>query len=297
MATHSLTLPRDLSVWWSLIREAAAGWSKHGAARLGAALAYYSIFSLGPLLLIVIATAGLVFGQDAVRGQLAAQLRGLIGLKGAEAVEAMLASAEKSEGGTLAAIVGVALLLFAAVGVVVQLKDALNTIWEVEPKPTAGLWGYVRSYVVSMAGILALGFLLLISLVLQTALSAAGSFLENAAPEVALQVVNFAISFAVVTLLFAMMFKWMPDTKIEWRDVWVGAAATALLFNAGKFAIGFYVGKQGIESTYGAAASLVVLLVWVYYTAQIVFFGAELTRVWAEHFGSRSKDPAGAVRS
>jgi membrane protein len=253
----------------------------HKDARLGAALAYYSVFSIGPLIVISVAVAGLLFNQDAVRAEVTSSLRGLLGESGAGAVETMLASASRPREGIVATVIGIGVLVFAAVGVVVQLKDALNTVWEVEPSTESGIWHFARTYLLSLAGVLALGFLLLISMFVTAALAAGGKYLSPYLPEVLFQIVSFVISLGVITLLFAMMFKWLPDAAVGWRDVWFGALITALLFEIGKFAIGLYIGKQGLESTYGAAASIVVVLVWVYYSAQIVLFGAELTNVHA----------------
>ena len=260
---------------WPLLTTATNNWFRHRSARLGAALAYYSVFSLGPLLLIVTATAGFIFGADAVRGSLSAQFRGLLGETGSQAVEAMLKGAASSTSGGWSAAIGIALLL-------IQLKDALNTIFEAKEPENAGIAWYVRVYGVSFAGILALGFLLAVSLVISTALAAFSSWISgSAAGGILLVGINFVISLGVLTLLFAMLFKWFPDTPLAWADVWPGAVATALLFNVGKAAISWYIGTQGLESTYGAAASIVVLLIWVYYSAQIVLFGAELTRAYA----------------
>jgi membrane protein len=273
--------------WWPLIRQTAAQWSSHKDARLGAALAYYSVFSIGPLILIAIAIAGLLFGQDAVRGEVSGALRGLLGETGAQAIDAMLAGASKPREGILATIIGLATLVFAAIGVVVQLKDAFNTVWEVNTPPGRGLWGFARAYVLSFAGVLSLGFLLLVSMLVTTALAAAGKFLAPYLPEALLQAVSFVASLLVITVLFAMMFKWLPDAPVRWSDVWLGAAATAVLFELGKFLIGLYIGKQGLESTYGAAASIVIVLIWVYYSAQIVLFGAEFTNVHAKQRGMK----------
>jgi membrane protein len=267
---------------WALLRTAASNWSRHRSARLGAALAYYSVFSLGPLLLIVTAIAGLFFGADAVRGSLTAQLAGLLGQTGGQAVEAMLKGAASSTSRGWSAIVGIALLLIAALGVVVQLKDALNSIFEAKEPDNAGIGWYVRFYGTSLAGVLALGFLLAVSLVISTGLAAFSAWLSGLPGEGALlEGINFMASLAALTLLFAMLFKFFPDTWLDWRDIWPGAFATALLFNAGKSAISWYIGTQGFESTYGAAASIVVLLIWVYYSAQIVLFGAELTYAYS----------------
>jgi membrane protein len=275
------------SGWWHLFRDAALRWSDHKAARLGAALAYYSVFSIGPLMLIAIAVAGLFFGADAVRGQVSAQLSGLLGETGAKAVETMLAGASQRQQGILATIIGIVTLLLGATGVVVQLKDALNTVWEAEAAGGSGVWGFARTYIVSLAGVLALGFLLLISLLLTTALSAGAGLFASFLPEGVLQVFSFLLGFAMASVLFAMMFKWLPDEEISWHDVWLGGVVTAVLFEIGKFLIGLYIGKQGLESTFGAASSIVVLLIWVYYSAQIVLYGAEFTYVYAANYGSR----------
>jgi membrane protein len=267
---------------WHVLSSAVAGWSRHRVASLGAALAYYSVFSLGPLLLIVTATAGLLFGEDAVRGELTGQFRSLLGPAGSQAVEAMLKGAASPRAGVFAAITGTILLLVAALAVVVQLKDALNTIWEVDPVTEAGWRAYLRTYLVSIAGILGLGFLLAVSLVINAGLAAAASQFSASAGEVTFwKLINFAVSLIVLAALFALLFKWFPDTDVSWRDVVPGAFTTAILFNLGKMAIGWYVGHQGLQSTYGAASSLVILLVWIYYSAQILLFGGELTHVYA----------------
>jgi membrane protein len=276
-----------MSAWWSPLRETVSRWSEHKDARLGAALAYYSIFSLGPLIVIAIAIAGLAFGAEAVQAQVSGALHGLLGDSGTQAIDAMLKGANRPREGVFATIIGVGALVFAAVGVVVQLKDALNTVWEVETPPGSGIWRFVRTYIWSLAGVLSVGFLLLISMLLTAGLSAAGKYIAPYLPEATLQVAGFLASFAVIAVLFAMMFKWLPDTPIAWRDVWLGAILTAALFEVGKFLIGLYIGKQGLESTYGAAASIVVVLIWVYYTAQLVLMGAEFTSVYARRYGSQ----------
>jgi membrane protein len=276
-----------MATWWAPLSETVSSWSEHKDARLGAALAYYSVFSLGPLIVIAISIAGLAFGPEAVQGEVAGAIRGLLGDTGAQAVEAMLKGADRPREGMLATILGLGTLLFAAIGVVVQLKDAFNTVWEVDSPPGKGFWRFARTYVLSLAGVLAVGFLLLISLLLTAALSAVGKYIAPYLPEGALQIAGSAASFAVISVLFAMMFKWLPDTRVEWRDVWLGAILTAALFELGKVVIGFYIGKQGLESTFGAAASIVVVLIWIYYSAQLVLMGAEFTRVYARRYGSR----------
>jgi membrane protein len=258
---------------------------------LGAALAYYSIFSFGPLLVISTAIAGLAFGVDAVHGEIAAQVEGLLGTASAQALEALLAAANHPHQGIAATIFGIATLVFAAVGVVAQLKDALNTVWEAAAPKSAGVWHMARSYLISLAGVLSVGFLLLVSLLFTTALAAFGKFAAPYLPQAALQTAGSIVSFTLITVLFAMMFKWLPDTDVDWRDVWLGAALTAALFEVGKFLIGFYVGRQAFESTYGAATSFVMLLIWVYYSSQIVLFGAEFTHVYAKRRAAPTVDP------
>jgi membrane protein len=277
--SREASVPRG---WWALFSHAASQWSAHKDARLGAALAYYSIFSIGPLIVVAIAVAGLIFGQDAVRGEVSEGLRSMLGESGAKAINGMLVAADRPSQGIFASVIGIGALIFAAIGVVVQVKDAMNNVWDVKTPPGRGLWGFARAYVLSFAGVLALGFLLLVSMLVTTALAAAGKYIGTYLPEGALQAANLILSFSVITILFAMMFKWLPDTQVHWRDVWLGAALTAVLFEVGKFLIGFYIGKQGLESTYGAAASLVIVLIWVYYSAQIVLFGAEITNVRAK---------------
>jgi membrane protein len=271
---------------WSLLSEAFNEWLEDGAPRLGAALAYYSVFSLGPLLIIAIAVASLFYDGGAVQNQVMAQIRSLVGEHGAQAIAAMLAGSSTGNRSLIATVVGLAVLIFGALSVVVQLKDALNIIWDVDKPPLAGTWGYVRTYALSLAAVLAIGFLLTISLMSSALIAAFGQVLGSGLTETVLYGVDLALNFLLLTLLFAMMFKYLPDIEISWQDVWIGAAVTAVLFNIGRFLIGVYLGYQGMESTYGAAASVVLILVWIYYSAQIVFFGAELTEVYARNYGS-----------
>jgi membrane protein len=266
---------------WKLLKTSATNWMAHKDARLGAALAYYSIFSLGPITIIAMAVAGLFFGRDVVQGEVSAAMKGLLGESGAQAVQTMLAGASKPGEGGLASLIGLGALLFAAIGVVVQLKDALNTVWEVEESKESGVWHFLRTYVLSLAAVIAVGFLLLVSLLLTAGIAALGKLYASSVPEGLLQPLGFVASFAIVGLLFALMFKYLPDAEVSWRDVWLGAVVTALLFEVGKFLIGLYIGKQGLQSSFGAAASLVVVLIWVYYSAQIVLMGAEFTRAHA----------------
>lgn len=271
---------------WTIAKEAAANWSKNKDSRQGAALAYYSVFSLGPIIVIAIGVAGLFFGSEAATAQVAGSIKNLLGDTGATAVQAMLAAAGRPREGTIASLMGLGALLFAAIGVVVQLKDALNTIWNVKEIRSHGTWRFIRSYVVSLAAVLALGFLLLVSLVITAALAAFSKYAEPLLAEWLLHFMSILVSLAVITLLFAMMFKWLPDAAVDWYDVWLGAIVTAVLFEIGKSAIAFYIGKQSLESAYGAAASIIVVLIWVYYTSQIMLMGAEITHAFAKHRGS-----------
>ena len=273
---------------WNVAKEAAQNWSNHKDARQGAALAYYSVFSLGPLIVIAIAIAGFFFGRDAVTGQVTSSITGLLGETGAKAIQATLAEASRPREGLLATAIGAALLVFAAIGVVVQLKDALNTVWEVKEAPEGGIWNFVRTYVVSVAAVLAVGFLLLISLI-TAVLAAVGKYSAPYLPEWIFHLTSLLVSFFVISALFAMMFKWLPDISVDWHDVQLGAILTSLLFEVGKSAIGFYIGKQGLESTYGAAASIIVILIWVYYSSQIILMGAEFTHAFAKQRGSKKK--------
>ena len=264
-----------------LFKEAFSEFSDDKAQRLGASLAYYTLFSITPLLLIAIAIAGLIFGHSEAQAQIVKQLRTLMGEAGAKAIEEMLISASKPKTGTLAIVIGAVTLLFGAAGVFGQLKDALNTIWNVEEKPKGGILGFIRGRFLSFAMVLGVGFLLLVSLVIDAALSALSSTLWEP--------VQLLISFAVITLMFAMIFRYLPDVRIEWRDVWFGAGFTSFLFVLGKFGLGLYLGKSAVGSSYGAAGSLVVLLVWIYWSANIMFFGAEVTQVYARRHGSHKE--------
>jgi membrane protein len=278
---------------WPAAKDAGLQWVAHKDARMGAALSYYSVFSIGPLILIAVAIAGLVFGREAVQGQVTEALRGLLGEGGAQSINGMLASADRPREGIIATLVGIVTLIAAALGVVVQLKDAFNTVWEVEETAGTAVWGFLRTYVFSLAAVLAVGFLLLISMLMTAGLAAFGKYIGSMLPESLLQLASFVVSFVMIALLFALMFKWMPDTSVRWRDVWLGAVVAAALFEIGKFLIGLYIGKQGLESTYGAASSLVVVLIWVYYSAQIVLFGAEFTHSQAKLAGRAGAAHAG----
>jgi len=272
-----------------IVKETASNWLDDKAPRLAASLALYTLMSLAPLLILAVSVAGLMFGEDAARGQIAHQLAGVLGDKGALAVQAILANAKTPSSGVLGTIVGLALALFGASGVFGELQGTLNTIWDVDSAPGRGVWGFVRDRFFSFTLVLGVAFLLLVSLVVSAGLAAIGAYLSHLLPGGAVlwQVLNFLISLSVTTLLFAAIYKVVPDVTIRWRDVWIGSAVTAVLFSLGRFAIGLYVGRSTVASPFGAAGSVVALVVWVYYSAQILFFGAELTQVFARRHGSR----------
>lgn len=280
---------RLLSTSWTLVRETFSEWIGDKAPRLGAALAYYTLFSLAPLLIIAIALAGLVFGQEAVRGEVVHQVEGLVGTQGGQAIQAMIENASKPTSGFLATLASVALLIFGASGVFAQLQDALNTVWEVKPKEGRGIIGILKDRLLSFTMILVIGFLLLVSLLLSAFIAGVSNFIGEHWEGLAVlwQATNFLASFFISTLLFALIFKVLPDAKVHWGDVWVGALITSFLFSVGRLGIGLYLGHSSIASVYGAAGSVVVILIWAYYASQILLFGAEFTEVYARHHGSR----------
>lgn len=280
----------------AILKETFAAWSDDRVPRLGAALAYYTLFSLAPLLIIVVALASLVFGEQAAQGRIADEISGLVGDKGAEAIQAMLqnAGAQKSSG-IIATVIGLATLLFGASGVFGELQDALNTIWRVKPKPGRGILDIIRDRFFSFAMVLGIVFLLLVSLVVSAALAALGKFGSGTLPTPLLHLVDLVVSIVVVAVLFAVLFKALPDVRIAWRDVWVGAFATSVLFTFGKILIGLYLGRSSVGSAFGAAGSLVVVLAWIYYSAQIFFFGAELTKAYVHYHVPAVAPTANAV--
>jgi membrane protein len=278
----------------ALLGAAWAGWNADNAPRLGAALAYYTLFSVAPLLVIAIAIAAVVFGEEAAQGRILAELRGLVGEQGGAAVQQMIESSRRQQTGVLATLAALLTLVLGATGVFVELRGALNLVWNVEPPQGAsGFLALVRDRLVSLAMVMAVGFLLLVSLVVSALLAAAEGWMAAWLPgwDRVIWAASTLASFAVVTLLFALIFKLLPDTTVGWRDVWAGAAITAVLFTVGKLLIGLYLGKSAVASTYGAAGSVVVLVVWVYYAAQIFYFGAELTHAYARRHGSRAGQP------
>ena len=280
----------SLNPWWTLVKKAVTAWVDDYAPSMGAALSYYTVFSLAPMLLIVISIAGLVFGAEAARGQIFGELRGLMGADAAKAIEDILTSVSKPTEGIAATVIGLALLLIGATTVFAELQDALDRIWRAPTRDkSGGIWGLVRARLLSFGMILGVAFLLIVSLVLSAATAALGKWWSGAfgSWELLAQGVNLVVGFAFTTVGFAMIYKIMPRVQVRWHDVWLGAAVTALLFTLGRLLIGLYIGKSGIASGFGAAGSLIVIFVWVYYSAQIFLLGAEFTWVYAQTFGSR----------
>jgi membrane protein len=284
----------QLVTLWHVILRAVQDWWQDNCLRLAASLAYYTALSLAPLVLLIVGVIGLVLDRQQVAQQLTAQLEGLIGPAGRELVTSILA-ATSPQGGTIATIIGLGTLFLGATAVFGELQATLNLIWEVRPAPTngmwAGIWALLRERLFSLAIVLSLAFLLLVSLVISAALAGAAALFQG--PEQALlsRLLELALSLLVLTFVFALLYMYVPDAEIGWRDVWPGGLITAILFTLGKTAIGFYLGQASVGSAYGAAGSLVVLLVWVYYSALIMFFGAEFTHVWATRYGEVTPQP------
>jgi membrane protein len=282
----------------AVVSETGREWRRDKVPRLAAALAYYALFSLAPLLVVAIGVAGYFFGREAAQGEVVAQFSSLIGRAGAETVENLLASTGSPGKGATAALLGLATLLLGASGVFGELQEALNSIWNVEPRKDAGWKLYLRRRFLSFAMVLGSGFLLLVSLLLSAGLAAAGRYLrfESAAAQVSWSTAHSLLGLLLPCVLFALIFKLVPDAEVAWRDAWVGAVLTAALFALGRSAIGLYLGRSALDSTYGAAASLVAVVFWVYYTAQILFLGAELTQVLARRSGRAHTPKAGAEK-
>jgi membrane protein len=279
-----------LTVLWEFSKETVAEWLNDQPFRLAAALAYYTLFSLAPLLVIAVGIAGLVFSDDAARSQIFGQLRDLLGDQGAAAVQKAVAAAAIRSSGVLTTIVGVVTLLLGASAVFGELQGALNIIWNAKPSARTGFSSFAKKRLLSLAMVVIIGFLLLVSLALSALLNTLGTYFGGLLPIPAgvMEGVNFAMSFAVITVLFAAIYKILPDVEIVWSDVWIGAAATSALFTIGKSLIGVYIGRSAVGSAYGAAGSVIMLLLWIYYSSLILFFGAELTQVYAKRRGSRS---------
>jgi membrane protein len=285
---------------WNFIVEVIEKWISDKAAKLGASLSFYTIFSLAPLLIIAIALAGLIFGENAARGEIVGQIKGLVGKEGAEVVQTALKNSSNQETGIISLIISMATLAVGSTVVFVELQESLDMIWKVKPKPGRHLIrGLLKDRLQSFAIVVTTGFLLLVSLLISALLSALSNYVNEKfvpVPIIILDIINNLFSLGVIFLLFAMIYKILPDVDIHWNDVWIGALVTALLFVAGKFLIGLYIGSSTLSSTYGAAGSLVILLLWVYYSAQILFLGAEFTYVFANKFGSGIKPSSKFMR-
>ena len=279
----------NASTIFGLLKQTFQEWNEDKAPRLGAALAYYTVFSIAPLLVILISVAGIFFGDEAASGQISRQIDQVVGHQAAQFIEQMIESARKPSDSIMATVIGLGTLLLGAMGVFGQLQDALNTIWEVQPKPGQGFFQTVKARLTPFVMVIGVAFLLLSSLAVSAGIAALGSWIESwlSVPAFVLQGINLLIGFIIITLMFALIFKVLPDVQIQWHDVWIGAALTTVLFMLGQIFLGWYVGKISGESTYGAAGSLVAVLLWVYWTSQILFFGAEFTQVYANKFGSK----------
>ena len=295
--THPLRVPVTLAQLRQIARAAARGWVDDNAPSMGAALAYYTLFSMAPLLLIAVSIAGLVFGAEAARGEILVQLQGLLGLAGALAVQQLLESVNRPAGGLAATLLGVVLMLVGATTVFAELQDSLDRIWRAPTRPAGGWWSLLRARVLSFGLILGLGFLLVVSMLFSAALAALqkGWTPELVSWQATLATLNMTTGFALVTVVFAMIYKVMPRVRIDWSDVWLGALVTAALFSIGRGLIGAYLASGALASGFGAAASLVAVMVWVYYSAQIFLLGAEFTWAFAHTAGSRRPSADGAV--
>jgi membrane protein len=282
---------------WSLIKETVEQWSDDEAARQAASLALYTLLSIAPMIVIAIAIAGFVFGEDAARGQISQQVGAVVGAQAGDAIQALVANARAPSEGILSTVIGLCVLLVGASGVFGELQTALNHIWEVKPKPGRGITGFIRDRFFSFSMVMGVAFLLLVSLVVSAALATLSEHYKDLIPLPALwQVLNVSVALGVSTVLFGLIFKLVPDAKTAWKDVLIGGFVTAVLFSIGKVALAWYVGRSATTSPFGAAGSLVALVVWVYYSAQILFVGAEFTQVYASRIGSRIEPKSNAVR-
>jgi membrane protein len=279
----------NTSTIWTIIRDSFNEWMEDNAPRLAAALAFYTILSVAPLLMIILAVVGFFFDAEVASAELTNQMGSTFGEAGSEVVKTVIENSKEPSGGIAATIIGVVTILFGASGMFGELQGSLNTVWDVKQKSGRGFFGVIRDRFLSFGMVLVVGFALLVSLVLTTLLAAFGEYLGGlvAGLPVLMQIANFLLSFVLIAALFAMIFKFLPDVKIGWRDVWFGAFVTSLLFIVGKYLIGFYLGKAGFTTPFGAAGSLVAFVVWIYYSALILFFGAELTQVTMKQYGRR----------
>jgi membrane protein len=275
-----------------LSKAAIASWQSDFAPSMGAALAYYTVFSIAPLLVIVIAVAAVVFGQDAAHAAIMEQARGTLGENAANAIDSMLSSAQKPGQGMLATVLGIVTMVVGATTVFAELESNLNRIWKVEPDKGAGLWHFLRTRLLSFGMVLAIGFLLITSLAVSAAIAVWARYWRFGAMQAVLHAANFLVTVGIIAVLFALIYRFMPRVRLAWRDVWMGALITSVLFSLGKILIELYISNSGVVSSYGAAGAPVVLLLWVYYSAQIFLLGAEFTKVYAESHGSRQGQPA-----
>jgi membrane protein len=280
-----------LSTWWSVLKDAAGNWTSDRAMTWGSSLAYYTLFSLAPLILIAIALIGLVFGPDRARTGVLVEIRQTVGAETARAIETIVTNVDQG-GVTAASLFGLVSLLFGASGAFVELQDALNHIWKTDTRPSGGVWAFVKQRLLSITAVIGTGFLLLVSLVVSSVLSVLGSVASGAVPGGALlwQGVNFLVSLGLITCLFALIYRLLPDAPVAWRDVWGGALLAALLFSLGKHLFGLYLSELGVTSMYASAASVVVVLLWVYYSSLILLFGAEVTHSYAALAGTHRRE-------
>ncbi len=280
--------------WPDLMKQTFREWSDDKAPMLGAALSFYTIFSLAPILVIALAVSGFFYGAEAARGGVSHQIQDLVGVSAAQAIQSMVENARFRGGGILASVLGIALLLFGAGGVFGALKEAMNVVWKAEPPRKGGILVLIKDRFLSFAMVLGVAFLLLVSLVMSAAISGLAGYVTGSSPtlEPLMHSVDILLSLGIVTLLFAMIYRFLPDVRIAWRDVWLGAFITSALFVIGKSLLGLYLGRSAVASSYGAAGSMAVILLWIYYSAQIALFGAEFTQVYARRFGSLAHEPA-----
>ena len=288
-------MKRKIKEYWSILKDAFNGFLDDNAMRLGASLSYYTLFSLAPMLLIIISLGGIFFGKEAVQGQVYGQINGLIGSDAAKQVQEILKNAQSSGQSLWAAAVGVITLVIGATGTFAEMQDAINVIWGLKPKPKNGITKYLMTRFLSFSLIISLGFLLLVSLVVNAVLNTFSQKVESLFSDATIYIfwaINLLVVWGVISLLFTVIFKVLPDGKIKWRDAFVGAGFTSLLFMIGKYAIGLYLGNSSVGTTYGAAGSLVIILLWVYYSALLLYFGAEFTKAYTNFYG-RSIQPNG----
>ena len=283
---------------WLLLKDSAIAWDDDNIGQQGAALSFFAVFSLSPLLILAVVLSSFGFGREAASGHLVSQIRGMIGIEGASFVQGLITNAYKSDSNVLAAIFSVVMLLLGASAVFIQLRDSLNIIWRVQQKPIGTILAFLWVRLLAFAMILGIGFLLLVSLILSAVLAAMSDYLSNLLAILTglISLLDFIISFIGITLIFALMFKFVPAVTLKWKDVWIGAAVTSLLFSIGKLVIGLYLGNGAIGSIFGASSSLVIIMLWVFYSSQIVLFGAEFTHLYVMRFGSTILPSANAVR-